>query len=52
MKKYVTLTDSDRDKALIKRIEKYQKDKKLKSFVEAVRELCETALDFEKIKRK
>ena len=50
LKKTATFTEKDIE--LVKRIEKYQKDKKHKSFIDAVRELCETGLDIEKIKRK
>ena len=52
MSKTASFNDSEKDKALVKRIEKYQKDKKHKHFIDAVRELCETGLDIEMIKRK
>lgn len=40
--KEVTFTDNDKE--LIARIEKYRKEKNLKSFVGAVRQLCTNAL--------
>lgn len=39
------------DAALVKRIEKYQKAKGLKSFVSAVRSLCDDALTLKKISK-
>lgn len=47
MKKTVNFTD--KDKALIQRIERYQKEQHLTSFIEAVRKLCSNALDLRKI---
>lgn len=41
----------DKDKELIKRIEKYKRAKGLKSFVAAVRELCDDALTLKKISK-
>ncbi len=52
MPKTIKFNDNEKDKALIKRIEKYQKSKGISSFVQAIRDLCETGLDIEKIKRK
>ena len=43
----VTFNNNKRDKKLIEDIEKYQKEKELSSRVEAVRQLCETALKVE-----
>ena len=42
MKKQVLF--NDRDQELISRIETYQKDNEIKSFVEAVRQLCRAGL--------
>lgn len=42
---------NEKDKHLIKRIEKYQKSKGLTSFVAAVRELCDDALTLKKISK-
>ena len=52
MSKTATFNDSEKDKELVKRIVKYQKDKKHKSFIDAVRELCDIALKFDEIKKK
>lgn len=41
--------DKDRDKELLKKIEWFQKQRKLPSRVAAVRELCEDALTLKKI---
>lgn len=40
---------TENDKELIQRIEQYRKEQKLSSFVEAVRKLCNNALDLRKI---
>lgn len=40
---------TDNDKELVQRIEQYRKEQKLSSFVEAVRKLCNNALDLRKI---
>ena len=45
-------TKKERDKKLVEEIEKYQEENKLKSRVEAVRQLCEIALKVEKITKK
>ena len=50
MSKVVTFTD--KDESLIRRIKNYQKEKKLSSFVEAVRQLCDTALQMKGIANK
>ncbi|MCR5817011.1 MAG: hypothetical protein K6F91_09025 [Ruminococcus sp.] len=50
--KTITLTDSKSDKELVDKITKYQRSKGKDSFVQAVRDLCDTALAIEKIKRK
>lgn len=42
MKKQVLF--NDRDQELISQIETYQKDNEIKSFVEAVRQLCRAGL--------
>lgn len=39
----------DKDNELIRKIEAYQKEKGISSFVEAVRQLCEKALKFNEI---
>ena len=52
LKRTATFNDSGKDMDLVKRIEKYMKEKGKKHFIDAVRELCETGLDIEKIKRK
>lgn len=39
------------DADLVKRIEKYQKTRGLKSFIEAVRSLCDDALTLKKISK-
>ena len=49
MKKIITF--SERDRELIKKIEKYQHAKELSSFVAAVRQLCEDALALKKISK-
>ena len=45
----VTFNDSVDDKKLVKDIEEYQKKKKLRSRVDAVRNLCRIALKTEQI---
>lgn len=47
MGKTATFTDKDQD--LIRRIQQYQKEKKLSSFIDAVRQLCNDALQLKKI---
>ena len=42
---------NEKDKKLIKRIEKYQESKGLTSFVAAVIELCDDALTLKKISK-
>ena len=49
MSKQIKFTDSDYDKALIKKIAEYQKSHGLSSFIAAVRKLCEDAIQVEKI---
>ena len=44
-----TVTFNDQDMDLIQRIEQYRKKKKLSSFVAAVRELCDAALQLKRI---
>ncbi len=41
----------EEDTLLVKRIEKYQKSKGLKSFIAAVRKLCDDALTLKKISK-
>lgn len=43
------ITFGERDEKLIKKIEAYQKEKGIRYFVEAVRQLCEKALKFNDI---
>ncbi len=45
--KVVTFTSSDAK--LVRKIEKYQKTRNLKSFIAAVRELCDNALTLKEI---
>lgn len=47
MKKTANFTE--KDKALIQRIEQYQKEQGIKTFIDAVRKLCGNALDLRKI---
>lgn len=47
MKKAVVFVDAD--KKLINKIEKYQHEKGLSSFVAAVRQLCENSLNLNEI---
>ncbi len=42
---------NDKDEPLIKKIEAYQRDKELPSFVEAVRQLCRISLKSEEYKK-
>ena len=42
---------NDKDKELIKRIEKYQQDNNIRHFVDAIRDLCDIALTFKKISK-
>ena len=44
-----SITFSERDEELIKKIEAYQREKDIHYFVEAVRQLCEKALKFNDI---
>lgn len=44
-----TVSFSEMDSSLVKRIGKYQKSKGLNSFVAAVRELCDSALILKEI---
>lgn len=44
--------ENEHDKKLIKQIKDYQKRKNIKSFAEAGRQLCETGLQIEEIKKK
>lgn len=46
-----TVTFTDKDSKLISGIERYQKEKKLSSFVAAVRVLCNDALQLKKISK-
>lgn len=46
-----TVSFSENDTLLVKRIKKYQKSKDLNSFVAAVRELCDDALILKKISK-
>ncbi len=50
MKKLVTF--GPRDDELVKQINAYQKKKNLPSFIAAIRELCDIALNFEMTVRK
>ena len=47
MKKTATFTE--KDKALLQRIERYQQEQGIKTFIDAVRQLCSNALDLRKI---
>ncbi len=49
MKKTVTFTDND--KALVKRLEKYKKVKGYKSLIQVVRDLCDDALTLKEISK-
>lgn len=49
MSKMIQLNDSSEDQKLIQRIQEYQKEKHLPSFVSAVRVLCNDALDLKKL---
>lgn len=40
---------TEKDKALIEKIEAYRKERRLPTFIEAVRVLCSDALEFKKI---
>lgn len=51
MSKRITFNDTENDQALVKKIETYRKQKKLASFTQAVRELCEKGLLVEKLKK-
>lgn len=44
-----TATFSDKDGELVRKIQAYQKEKKLPSFIETVRQLCNDALQLKKI---
>ena len=44
-----TATFSDKDGESVRKIQAYQKEKKLPSFIEAVRQLCNDALQLKKI---
>lgn len=50
MRKTATFTDQDQE--LIKKILTFQKEHKLKSFIDAVRQLCETTLQVKDIAKK
>ncbi len=52
MPKSVRFGNSERNSSLILQIEKYQKAKKHKHFIDALRELCDIALKFDEIKKK
>ena len=49
MKKTVTFTD--KDKALVERLEKYKKVKGYKYLLQAVRDLCDDALTLKEISK-
>lgn len=49
MKKTVTFTD--KDKALVERLEKYKKVKGYKSLIQVVRDLCDDALRLKEISK-
>ena len=44
-----TATFSDKDGESVRKIQAYQKEKNLPSFIEAVRQLCNDALQLKKI---
>lgn len=46
-----TVSFSDKDKALLKRMEKYQKEKGYRYLVDVVRELCDAALTLKDISK-
>lgn len=48
----VTFNNNERDTNLVKRILEYQKKQGLPSFVGAVRNLCEDALDYKDVEAK
>lgn len=48
----IKFTDSDEDKALIKRIDEYQKQNKLPNRTETIRHLCDIALCSKELIRK
>lgn len=48
----ISFGKNEHDKKLIEQIKAYQKRKKIKSFTEAGRQLCETGLQIEEIKKK
>ena len=50
MAKQVKFNDNDRDNELVKKITEYQKAHGLSSFIDAVRKLCNDALEIEKIR--
>lgn len=52
MAKVISFGENEQDKKLIKQIMIYQKRKNLKSFSQAGRQLCETGLQVEEIKKK
>lgn len=52
MSKVVTFKEETIDKELVKKIKAYQKQKKLNSFTQAVRQLCDIGLKFDEIKMK
>ena len=51
MSKGITFGDSKRDRDLIKRITDYQEKSGISTFVEAVRKLCDDALQLKKISK-
>lgn len=50
--KYVRFNGNERDKNLVKKIMDYQKKRGLSSFIGAVRNLCEDALDYKEVEAK
>lgn len=52
MSKGLTFTNNERDRKIVRDIEKYQHKNEIPSFVEAVRKLCEFALTIEKLNGK
>lgn len=50
MVKTATFRDNDRDQELVKKIIEYQKAHGLSSFIDAVRKLCNDAIEIEKIR--
>lgn len=49
MAKQITFTDSEQDKKLVERIQRYQREKELPHFITAVRQLCKIGLDFKEL---